>query len=340
MPTASHAPKPPVHYLGVPITGVSFNGDDLKSTIRKLKKGTKGYGTDEEKLIWAVVHLDALQVEALKKKYPEETGKELLEVIEKETSSYFRTGLQGIIHGPVGWDAVLIQEALSDPKSFAGLANEVFLGRTREEMQLLTQEFQQRSKAVLVGAARLIASETSVEVLYNLAITGDRTPDHLPINETLVQADVVELHKVKSSHQVTTLTEFFKIFVERSQPHLYAVMDLYEKAHSQKLKKKLKKEFSGSEHANLKEALMYVLDGVKHRDGGVKRDAKLLEKSMAGLVTKDKQLVWRIVRAHWNAPRMGAIKKAYEAKYYKTLASRVQGETSGDYRKLMLAIIG
>lgn len=49
MPTASHAPKPPVHYLGVPITGVSFNGDDLKSTIRKLKKGTKGYGTDEEK---------------------------------------------------------------------------------------------------------------------------------------------------------------------------------------------------------------------------------------------------------------------------------------------------
>lgn len=37
---------------------------------------------------------------------------------------------------------------------------------------------------------------------------------------------------------------------------------------------------------------------------------------------------------------MGAIKKAYEAKYYKTLASRVQGETSGDYRKLMLAIIG
>lgn len=49
-------------------------------------------------------------------------------------------------------------------RSFAGLANEVFLGRTREEMQLLTQEFQQRSKAVLVGAARLIASETSVEV--------------------------------------------------------------------------------------------------------------------------------------------------------------------------------
>lgn len=38
---------------------------------------------------------------------------------------------------------------------------------------------------------------------------------------------------------------------------------------------------------------MYVLDGVKHRDGGVKRDAKLLEKSMAGLGTKDKQLVWR-----------------------------------------------
>ncbi len=51
--------------------------------------------------------------------------------------------------------------------------------------------------------------------------------------------------------------------------------------------------------------LLFIVHGVKpKRDGrGIWRDAKLLEKSMAGLGTKDQQLVYRLVRAHWNPER-------------------------------------
>ena len=106
------------------------------------------------------------------------------------------------------------------------------------------------------------------------------------------------------------------------------------------------------------------------RDGqGIWRDAKLLEKSMAGLGTKDAQLIYRsvssflilllflcfsftdsdkiawiilinrLVRAHWNPSRLEAIKTAYKQRYGKTLEARVKGETSGDYQKLLVAII-
>lgn len=95
------------------------------------------------------------------------------------------------------------------------------------------------------------------------------------------------------------------------------------------------------------------------RDGqGFWRDAKLLEKSMAGLGTRDTQLIYRfvffhlffvsyysyffkyrLVRAHWDPRRLEAIKDAYKRRYGKSLEVRVKGDTSGDYQKLLVAIV-
>ena len=47
----------------------------------------------------------------------------------------------------------------------------------------------------------------------------------------------------------------------------------------------------------------------------------------------------RLVRAHWNPSRLEAIKTAYKQRYGKTLEARVKGETSGDYQKLLVAIV-
>ena len=57
---------------------------------------------------------------------------------------------------------------------------------------------------------------------------------------------------------------------------------------------------------------MYIIHGAKPKgDGqGYWRDANLLEKNLAGLGTKDFQLIYRLVRAHWAQPtrQVGGIK--------------------------------
>ena len=50
-------------------------------------------------------------------------------------------------------------------------------------------------------------------------------------------------------------------------------------------------------------------------------------------------ILYRLVRAHWNPNRLEAIKIAYKQRYGKPLEARVRGETSGDYQKLLVAII-
>lgn len=87
----------------------------------------------------------------------------------------------------------------------------------------------------------------------------------------------------------------------------------------------------------MKEALLhqfrYAVDKYMHA-------AQMLEESMAGMGTKDLLLVSRVVRFHWDKNFLANVKAAYQQRYRRSLASRIKGDTSGDYMRLLLACIG
>jgi len=45
------------------------------------------------------------------------------------------------------------------------------------------------------------------------------------------------------------------------------------------------------------------------------------------------------MRGHWDKQRFEAIKMEFNRKFGKTLMARVRGETSGDYRDFMVAVL-
>lgn len=70
------------------------------------------------------------------------------------------------------------------------------------------------------------------------------------------------------------------------------------------------------------------------------RDALLLEDAMEGAGTKDHLLVNRVIRLHWDRNHMEQVKGAYQHRFKRSVTSRIRGETSGDYEKLMCACLG
>ena len=70
------------------------------------------------------------------------------------------------------------------------------------------------------------------------------------------------------------------------------------------------------------------------------RDALLLEAAMEGTGTKDHLLVNRVVRVHWDRNHMEQVKGAYQHRFHRSLTSRIRGETSGDYERLLCACLG
>lgn len=91
----------------------------------------------------------------------------------------------------------------------------------------------------------------------------------------------------------------------------------------------------------MKDALLYIANTALPGPPGISRDAQLIEDSMAGMGTKDERLVYRVMRAHWDRSRFEEIKRVYQATQNKKgLRSRVDGETSGDYKRFLIAVIG
>lgn len=68
-------------------------------------------------------------------------------------------------------------------------------------------------------------------------------------------------------------------------------------------------------------------------------EAVRLEEAMAGPGTKDRLLVQRIVRAHWDQQFMDQVAAEYQKIVRKDLVKRIQGETSGDYERLLVACV-
>jgi annexin A7/11 len=81
----------------------------------------------------------------------------------------------------------------------------------------------------------------------------------------------------------------------------------------------------------MRDALLYLVRYFEDGGNGIQRDAAMLDDAMSGMGTKDERLVWRIVRGHWNRQRWEEVKRAYQQRYGKSLASRVKAETSGKY---------
>lgn len=168
---------------------------------------------------------------------------------------------------------------------------------------------------------------------FNIALQG-RWEDNGYVDHQRISRDVHELGSAMRLGFTDELLVCSIIFC-RSPIYRQALCAAFKQAHGKSLTNQIKTHFN----FHMKDALLYAVEGGKRDGTGAWRDAKMLEKAMAGAGTKDQQLIWRLVRAHWNRPRFEQIKQAYQVKYKRSLVSRVKGETSGHFEDALVAII-
>ncbi|KAJ4480339.1 hypothetical protein C8R41DRAFT_798870 [Lentinula lateritia] len=327
----------PVGY-DLPPLGDIAAGYDPSMDIDKIRKATKGIGTDETALIAVLAHLGSLPIASLSAAFKARTGKTLVEVLDSETSGYFGETLHGLVQGPLWHDAELARSAIQGAGTDELLLTEVIADLTPSDRQNLFMAYRMRYGRDLQADIRNDLS-AKTERLFTMMISSNPPPDNVAVNFQQVEHDVKALYKAGQGKIGTDEITFCDIIINRSKPHLAALCDAYGRKYKS-LTKVIKSEFSG----HMRQTLLFILEGAKPKHSmefgpGVWRDAKMLEKSMKGLGTKDKQLVRRIIRYHWDRPRFEAIKAAYQKKYRKSLEGRIAGETSGDYKKLLVAIV-
>ncbi|EFX00430.1 annexin [Grosmannia clavigera kw1407] len=321
-------PTPPSMGYGAPQM-IAWNADP---DAQALRQAMKGFGTDEKALTRVLATKDPLQIEAIRASYQRLHRRDLVADIKSETSSWFEAGLVALARGPLLHDVHMLHEAMSGPGTKESVLNDVLLGRSNADMQAIKAAYRHTFRHSLEDMLRGDLS-MKTERHFMIVLQATRQEDAVPVSRPDVDRDVQELYNATEGKIGTDEIRVCSILSTRNDDHLRAVAYAYQQRYARSLEDVIRREFSG----HMESALLFQL---RHATDKYMHQASLLEDAMAGMGTHDLLLVSRVVRFHWDRANLANVRAAYEKRYRHNLASRIKGETSGDYERLMLACIG
>lgn len=293
----------------------------------------KGFGTDEKALIAILTRIpDPLIMANLVQTYTRIHRRDLLADIKSETSSYFKEGLEALVRGPLGQDVWVLHDAIARMGTKEAALNDVLLGRTNADINAIKHEYQRVYNKSLEADVRGDLS-MKTERLFTMVLAATRADESTPVYPDQLSRDVHELYQATEgskigSDQITVC----RILTSRSDGQIRAISAEYSRQYHNQLSKVLEKNFSG----HMEVALLRMLKVAEDR---AMADARGLDDAMKGIGTKDQLLVNRLTRIHWNKAHMQQVKGAYRVLAKRELAAVVRSETSGDYQKLMVALV-
>lgn len=324
----SYPPTPPSPGYGPPqIT--AYNGD---ADANGLRQAMKGFGTDERALIRILASKDPLQINTIRDAYTRLHRRDLIKDVKSETSGWFETGLVALIRGPLLHDVHMLYEAMSGPGTKERVLNDVLLGRSNADLNAIKSEYHRVFRRRLEDDVRGDLS-MKTERHFMIVLGATRAEDSVPVVKSEIDRDVNDIYNATEGKIGTDEMKVCSIFSTRNDNQLRAIAYEYQQKYARSLEDVIRKEFSGHMEDALLFQLRSGLDKYMHH-------ASLLEDAMAGAGTKDYLLVSRVVRYHWDRNHMANVRGAYEKRYRKNLSSRIKGETSGDYERLLLGCIG
>ncbi|KAI0842194.1 Annexin [Hypoxylon sp. FL0890] len=327
-PVASGPPTPPTLGYGPP----QIIQWDATPDAQTLRSAMKGFGTDEKALIRVLCNKDPLQIEAIKSAYFRTFSRSLEKDIVSETRGWFETGLVAIVRGPLLHDVHLLHSAMDGPGTKEKVLNDVLLGRSNADLNAIKSMYQHTFHKSLESQVKGDLS-MKTERHFLIVLGANRAEDSAPVIPQAIDQDVMEIYRATEGKLGTDEMMVCSILSTRNDNQIRAINHAYEQKFRRRLEDVIKKEFSG----HMEQALLYQL---RHAVDKYMHAASLLEDAMAGLGTKDHLLVSRVIRYHWDKQTLANVKGAYQQRYRRSLASRIKGETSGDYQRLMLGCIG
>ncbi|KAF3940197.1 Annexin-B9 [Dactylella cylindrospora] len=332
------APMPPSPgYEEPPMT----NPMEFKTQADCLRRAMKGIGTNEAELIRVLSQLSTpFAIHSVVKAFSERHGRDLLHDLKSETSGHFEDALLAVARGPLQQDVHALYAAIHRPGTKESILNDVLLGRTPADLAAIVKSYQRTFARSLEADVRGDLS-MKTEDMFVFALQGRRAEDNVPVDIRQSEKDAYNIQMAIEGAGATGVGGVFSstyqeavysVLLSRNDAQIGAIAHSYERMYNRRLDTMIEKKFSG----HMEQALLYVVRGGTDK---ALRDAMLLEDAMKGVGTKDALLIHRIVKYRWNKAHFANVKRAYYDHFRKTLEDAVYSETSGDYRKFMIALI-
>uniref|UniRef100_A0AAY4CI02 Annexin n=1 Tax=Denticeps clupeoides TaxID=299321 RepID=A0AAY4CI02_9TELE len=329
MPGFGGVPVVPVSQLGFRGTISDFPGADPLKDVEVLRKAMKGFGTDEQAIIDLLGSRSNKQRVPLLVTFKTAYGKDLIKDLKSELSGNFEKVVLAMMKTPAQFDASELKDAIKGAGTDEACLIEILSSRTNAEIQEINRIYKAEHKKSLEEA---ISGDTSGHFRRLLiALAQGNRDERETVDISLAKQDAQALYAAGENKLGTDESKFNAILCARSKPHLRAVFHEYQQMCGRDIEKSICREMSG----DLESGMLAVVKCIKNTPAYF---AERLHKAMKGAGTKDRTLI-RIMVSRSEIDMLD-IRQEYVKNYGKSLYTAITGDTSGDYRKLLLKLCG
>ncbi|XP_076435473.1 annexin A7-like [Babylonia areolata] len=292
-----------------------------------LRKAMKGLGTDEAAIIQILATHNNEQRREIERLFKTMHGRDLKSDLKSELSGRFEDMVLALLDPPRLYDAKECHRSIKGAGTDEDTLIEILCSRSNAEIKEIREIYKIHFKKDL---EKDIISDTSGDFRRLLVAQVNGHRDENPtVSEELATKEAQELIQAGIKKLGTDEETFNRILCLRSYPQLRATFDAYGRISGKDIEDSIKSEMSG----NLERGFLAIVRVARSMPGYF---AHRLHASMVGAGTKDKDLIRAVVTR--SEIDLGLVKKEFHRMYGKSLSSFIQGDTSGDYKKMLLAV--
>lgn len=294
----------------------------------QLHKAFQGWGTNEALIISVLAHRNAAQRKLIREIYNETYGEDLLKALDKELSSDFERSVLLWTLTPAERDAYLANEATKRFTLSNWVLMEIACTRSSRDLFAAKQAYHARYKKSLEEDVAYHTSGDFRKLLVPLVSTFRY--DGGDVNMMLARTEA-KILRDKISDKDYAHEELIRILTTRSKAQINATLNHYNDTFGNAINKDLKADPNDEYLKLLRAAIKCLTYPEKHF-------AKVLRLAINGLGTDEWGLT-RVVTTRAEVD-MQRIKEEYHRRNTVTLEKAIAGDTSGDYERMLLALIG
>ena len=294
-----------------------------------LRKAMKGFGCDEKAIIEVCIHRTNAQRLEIVRAYKASYGRDLIADLKSELHGKFEDSMIALFTDPIEYDADELRKAMKGLGTNEDTLIEIIASRPPQVIQAIKAKFNEKYKRDLEADVKSETSGTLRKLLIALLQCGRSVNTNPNPSQCAQIAD--EIYKAGEAKLGTDESVFNKYFCTLSPHELALVSKEYHKLTGHTILQAIDKEFSGDAKKTLRTIVYATLSPSEYF-------ATRVHDAVKGLGTKDHLLIRVIVsRSEIDIPQ---IKQYYKQLFGKDMYEDVKNDISGDYRTLLLGIIG
>jgi annexin A7/11 len=302
---------------------------DANLDCERLRKAMKGLGTDEKTIIEIMGHRTVDQRVKIVQQYKTMYGRDLVKDFRSDLTGHFQDVIEALCFGPAELDAFLLRNAVKGAGTDEGCLIDILCTRNNEQIRKIKEAYSKMYEGR--NLEKDVISDTSRHFKrIMVSMLQANRDESTVVDKEQAKRDAEDLYRAGEKRLGTDESTFNMILAQRSFMHLRAVFDEYMRISKHDIENALKKEMSG----DLLKSMLAIVRCIKNKP---KYFAYQLMKSMKGAGTRDTALI-RIVVTRCEVD-MAKIKEEFQRDYGKSLETWITGDTTRDYRKILIALV-